>query len=511
MAQLAITTAGGHPDELQMRAAGYLEGYLSADQIHAHHHNLGAFFNQTSQAPTNWLLSQHAWVAQRAAVGSRDPIWRALRLVLCQLEGMVEGYAQRREAQHAEQGGSPEAGAQPLPSLGLRDFLFMSAVGDFSDVVAATVRQAGVDWDSLSPAQLANQLGTSGKCSALVRVTGDFSQLLMAHSAWYTYGALVKVYKHFDFQLADPAVRLSGMSFSSYPGELSSDDDFYLLDTGLVVLQTTNSVFNASLYDSLTPQSLLSWQRARVASFLAASGQEWVAHMQRHNSGTGNNQWMVVDLNLFSPGKELPPGLLWVVEQAPGLMEASDVTETLARGYWPSYNVPFHPSLYSWMGYPEFVAQQEARGEAYGEAVSGVRYQLCPRAKIFRRDVGGISDLDSLQAFMRSNGWPADPYSGGSPLGAICGRGDLDPSHPRPYGCIDTKVTNHSMAARREAFAVNGPTTAGGALPAFQWRGSSAEGTAHMGQPQRYDYRFELMTKADDAWGASPAAPSLLE
>jgi hypothetical protein len=36
--------------------------------------------------------------------------------------------------------------------------------------------------------------------------------------------------------------------------QLSSDDDFYLLDTGLVVLQTTNSVFDTSLYDTLTPQ-----------------------------------------------------------------------------------------------------------------------------------------------------------------------------------------------------------------------------------------------------------------
>ncbi len=89
----------------------------------------------------------------------------------------------------------------------------------------------------------------------------------------------------------------------------------------------------------LRPQSVLSWQRARVASFLSASGQEWVGHMEVHNSGTGNNQWMVVDLKRFSPGRELQPGLLWVVEQAPGLVVASDVTMTLERGYWPSYNV----------------------------------------------------------------------------------------------------------------------------------------------------------------------------
>lgn len=52
---------------------------------------------------------------------------------------------------------------------------------------------------------------------------------------------------------------------------------------------------------SLTPtslawpcaQSVLSWQRARIASFLADDGRGWTDVMAQHNSGTGNNQWMV--------------------------------------------------------------------------------------------------------------------------------------------------------------------------------------------------------------------------
>jgi Phospholipase B len=55
-------------------------------------------------------------------------------------------------------------------------------------------------------------------------------------------------------------------------GELSSDDDFYLLDTGLAVLQTTNNILDTSLYRLLTPATLTSWQRVRAANMLSATG-----------------------------------------------------------------------------------------------------------------------------------------------------------------------------------------------------------------------------------------------
>ncbi len=46
------------------------------------------------------------------------------------------------------------------------------------------------------------------------------------------------------------------VSFSSYPGFLESLDDFYLMDTGLVMLQTTNSIFDNSLYQYVVPESV---------------------------------------------------------------------------------------------------------------------------------------------------------------------------------------------------------------------------------------------------------------
>lgn len=63
-------------------------------------------------------------------------------------------------------------------------------------------------------------------------------------------------------------------------------------------------------------------------------------------------------------------------------------------GYWPSYNIPFHRKIYMLSGYAEMWQQ-------HGDDFS---YDLCPRAKIFRRDQANVKDLKSLKHIMRFNG-----------------------------------------------------------------------------------------------------------
>lgn len=99
-------------------------------------------------------------------------------------------------------------------------------------------------------------------------------------------------------------VATNHVAFSSYPGELFSDDDFYMLsESRMVVLQTTNHIFNNSILEILTPRSAVSWQRVRVANMLAANGSAWADLLARENSGTYNNQYIVVDLKRFVPHK----------------------------------------------------------------------------------------------------------------------------------------------------------------------------------------------------------------
>lgn len=171
-------------------------------------------------------------------------------------------------------------------------------------------------------------------------------------------------------------------------------------------------------------RSLLAWQRVRIASAIAGTGEEWWSTFKTAASGTYVNQYMVVNFNKFSPGKALPPGTLWVVEEIPGLVAGGDQTATLARGYWPSYNVPFYAEVYKTSGYPALDRLRRAERNGFDSVNSltpsdndgnlydggGPEYTIgAPRSKIFRRDEGKVVDLESFRTLLRYANY-SDPY-----------------------------------------------------------------------------------------------------
>ena len=103
------------------------------------------------------------------------------------------------------------------------------------------------------------------------------------------------------------------VTMSSYPATIASIDDFLTVSTGLVTTETTLYIYNSSLYQLLDPTSqLLEPVRVMAANRLARSGREWTEIMARHNGGTYNNQWMVIDYNKLGTDGSLAAGALWV-------------------------------------------------------------------------------------------------------------------------------------------------------------------------------------------------------
>ncbi len=93
---------------------------------------------------------------------------------------------------------------------------------------------------------------------------GAYEDLFMSHSSWFSYSSTSRIYKHYDFNLDDPATAAKSMSFSSYPGILSnvpqqtalecrkfvSIDHIYRLPTGL------EKILNLTLFEKVLEKFL---------------------------------------------------------------------------------------------------------------------------------------------------------------------------------------------------------------------------------------------------------------
>ena len=86
----------------------------------------------------------------------------------------------------------------------------------------------------MNQTEIENLKHETGHCSALVRVTPAYEDMFMGHSSWFYYGATNRIYKKYRFNVNKEEFY---MSFSSYAGYLESLDDFYMMNTGLVMLQ----------------------------------------------------------------------------------------------------------------------------------------------------------------------------------------------------------------------------------------------------------------------------------
>lgn len=301
--QLRISTSGAYSDSTQTFGAGWLEGWLTAHRIGQNHKNLRTYFlnvlNASLDEPMEWIRRQDRWVRERctergypAPAGAaadeeledaagvfgdenrqhrhrrhiedfEDRVWAGACLSIRQFDGLVAGYA-ARAASEASQGAT---GSQShLPDLHYDDFLFLESNADLYDIIDWLQPDQRPSWNPGGDApdasnssnaepsaddaeRLFRKIALSGKCSALVKVAADLSDIYMGHATWDSYTAMLRVYKHYRFDLRElrPAANPLSMSFSSYPGEVFSDDDFFVLSSGLVVLQTTNKIFNVSL------------------------------------------------------------------------------------------------------------------------------------------------------------------------------------------------------------------------------------------------------------------------
>jgi len=393
--------------------------------------------------------------------------WYHVSLILDQMEGMYAGYLKALSEKNI------------IPELSLVDLFKFQMDGDIEDLSAKWSQPA---FHLMSKFDLESYAIFKTKCSAFVKYSRDRKNIFLTHATWDTFQNMLRIYKHYRINFKGVPAKL--ISFSSAPAWLVSVDDFYITSAGLVITETSNNIFNLTLYQQVNPNTLLYWVRNIVANRLATSGKEWTDIFAKYNSGTYNNQWIVLDTKKFVPGaSKSDPELLYILEQIPGDCKVASVSHFLDGSYWASYNIPYFPYIYNISGYP-------AQFQKFGDFWS---YEHCPRANIFRRDLPNIGDLAGVQRMIRKNDFQTDPFSDGDACHQVAARCDLNPSGKRSeaFGAIDAKITDIAMAKRSAAVAQSGPTH--DQQPVFQWTARWDKNNIHNEQPITFDFDWVEM------------------
>lgn len=503
-------------NDVRMYAAGFIEGLLTATRISQFYSN---FYQTIMKDETNaQALTSIRKVFEdeiefvkknsnlRPGVMStepEDPYWKHMRYQFMQMWAMKDAYNFAAQAKgvrtldlvdfmvinsHAELPGlmqayTPEAvrkrrAFQKNPT----SFLYKGTTLKSSVLMDnATDTQVDHDWEE--------RLIKRGRCSALVRLAPEGRDLMVGHTTWGDYTKMTRIFKYYNFDLSGAHTKAKTIGFSSYPGCISSTDDFYLMDNGLVVMDTSLEVLNRELYNRVpdfpSNAHVPDFMHVMTSNRMAASAPHWASLFSEKNSGIGNAQWMAVDYNRFVPGKPVPDNTLWVVEQVPGMSFKKDVTYFLReKGYFASYNRPFFPEVRTASGH----TQAEAK---YGALYS---YENGPRASIFKKVAPLSQHLMDMRGIMNRNVWPNEGVTPSDPGHAISARMDLGFSKI-PNGGIDAKVVNRCLFRAMQCQAISGPPHVDQGV--FKWRDGGADlmqGWPHLGLPDVWNFDWIQMS-----------------
>ena len=417
--KLSIRTNPLYRDEIQAEGAGRLEGALTKERIY------NFFLNLEQEVDINERISkffedQEAFVIDSVekGEGSRDPMLYNAYLIKKQYNGMMEQYNITADAD------------KKLTKNNFHLMNYYAELFDLADKYRVEV-EGETDYKQMDNEQLLKIFLERTHCSALFKLKNDFSDLYFGHNTWNTYFSTIRLIKEYNFNFNNRWVRSKNIIFTSYPASLSSIDDFYITSHGLIAIETTNSMYNDSLYSEINPNTLFTCERAMICNRISNSSKEWAENFAKYNSGTYNNQFMILDKNKVNlVNKSIEQDAFYIVETLPGLVKINNVTDIFKFGYWSSFNLPFDKEIYDLSGLKEVI-------DSRPEAASYLSYDMCARTKIFRRDQWSSDNLDGFMKLMRYNDYLHDPFSEGNPSYTISSRSDLAGSCS---GAYDSKV-----------------------------------------------------------------------
>jgi hypothetical protein len=302
---------------------------------------------------------------------------------------------------------------------------------------------------------------------------------------------MTRIFKYYKFSLGGSETIADQIAFSSYPGAVSSTDDFYIMDSGLAVMETSLVLLDQAAWrkvlDFPNYPHIPNFVHLMISNRMAKSAAHWARLFTDVNTGTQPSQWMVVDYNQFQASKPLRDNTFWLVETMPGTARSQDMSAYLRQNrYFASTNRPYFNEVRQASGHME---AQVSHGDLYS-------FDKNPRARIFKGEAEMTNVLYNMRKVMSQNRYPQTGVGIDEPGHEISARMDLIPGTFKiPNGGIDAKVTNNCLLKLMQVQAISGPSHQ--TLAPFHWMDQDGAevwpGWPHLGQPNRWDFEFVQM------------------
>lgn len=303
--------------------------------------------------------------------------------------------------------------------------------------------------------------------------------MYVGHTTHNVYTLMNRIYKSYrlNLKLEDGSV-LNDYKYSSRPGDFNSKDDYYVLSNNMTIVETSLEIINLDIYKNLVYKSIPKWIRVNVANRLAQNNKEWIELFFYQNSGTHNNQWLIVDFNQFEkfteilnktgkkPNEVNITDIVHIAEQIPllNVTFSKDMTaELFNQTYVASYNAPFFKEVIEDAGY---LTKNDSD------------YFHAHRYHLFKNMSPSAQNLDDIKRILRY-------HDKEEICNTIAPRCDLVQN--RPFGAVDTKITDRFMI--KDGFKstiIYGPPHIKGLTEPFDFR---AYGNySRLGIPDVFDF-----------------------
>ncbi|XP_014472865.1 PREDICTED: putative phospholipase B-like lamina ancestor [Dinoponera quadriceps] len=466
---IEIETSSKYPDTVQAYAAGLLEGSLTWQLIHHHWYNTVNVICEKQadkcQKLMRFLRGNTAIVRERAELlGATDPFWHMVRLFYIQLDGLEAGwrFAVRRSRQTVE--------------MDSGHFLWLAMAADLPDL-------------ELAPNVTDHTKGMI--CLKNLPRNGLEPLIAIGHTTAAPYAKMLRLLKKYTFgyhvlPMLKSAAPGRSVMMSSYPGALSSHDEFYLIqghNRELIVAKIPLAVINHHWNLTKMKDQVMSSAKTMAANRLATNGRVWSRILLLQNGSEGARQWITLE-----PHNRV----VMLVEQLSGIARVADISEQFAAtgALCRTGNARLRDVK---------VAIDDNDEEGNGESNDDIT-----RGELVARLQKNITTVESFRRLMR--GYSHEDTATATETAAIITttatinededragrilayRGDLeDNGSASPFGVIDAKIVLADVNGVKSFEAASGPSTLGGARKPFRWS-KAFPNVSHVGQPDVFKF-----------------------